>query len=275
MSDDRPLRVAAQAHGPQTVTIWTAMRRYFNDHGLAMDYALYSTYDAMCRALLAGEVDIAWNAPMAHAQSLMQSGGACRTLAMRDTDQNVATVIVARTDSGIAALQDLRGKRLALGNPLSTELRIIPVRQLAQAGLDLERECEIVNLGPREYPDGERWVDSGIIFEAITRERVDAGAIFEPFLNHLAKTATRAAVDFKIVWRSKPFCHCAFTARPGLPQGTANRFVELLTAMEPAEPEIAEMMELEHFRRWLPADDSGWVELVAALEERNLTGVTF
>jgi len=41
---------------------------------LSIEYALFSTYDGLCRALLDGAVDIGWNAPMAHAQSLLVSG---------------------------------------------------------------------------------------------------------------------------------------------------------------------------------------------------------
>src|SRR5262245_49103982 len=77
---ERPLLVGATAADPRNVVvIWNAMRRWFAEHGMPFEYALFSTYDALCRALLDGAVDVAWNAPMAHAQSLMTSGGTCRT----------------------------------------------------------------------------------------------------------------------------------------------------------------------------------------------------
>ena len=51
----RPLLVGATAADPRNaVTIWNAMRRWFDDHGLPIEYALFSTYDALCRALLDG-----------------------------------------------------------------------------------------------------------------------------------------------------------------------------------------------------------------------------
>src|SRR3954451_22854974 len=123
----RTMIVAATAADPRNaITYWNAMRRWFTEHGLPIEYALFSTYDGLCRALLDGAVDIAWNAPMAHAQSLMVSGGTCRTLAMRDTDQDVATVIIALTSSDITAVEDLRGRTVAVGVPTSTELHLIP-----------------------------------------------------------------------------------------------------------------------------------------------------
>lgn len=276
MDDSRPLLIGATAADPvNVVVIWNAIRRWFNEHGMAVEYALYSTYDALDRALLAGAVDVAWNAPMAHAQSLLVSGGACRTLAMRDTDQDVASVIVALRSSDIAELDDLRGRTVAVGVPTSTELRLIPAHQLREQGFDLETDCGHAPLEPRAASNGVRWIDDFLIFDAVKDGRADAGVIFEPWLAHLLRKRGLTEDDITVVWRSRPFCHCAFTGRPGLPEDTATRFVELLTAMDPADPGVAEMMRLEHLTRWLPAADAGWNGLIDAIRDANLEGSTF
>jgi ABC-type phosphate/phosphonate transport system substrate-binding protein len=273
---DRPLLVGATAGDPRNaVTIWNAMRHWFAEHGLPIDYALFSTYDALCRSLLDGTVDIAWNAPMAHAQSLIASGGACRTLAMRDTDDRVTTMLVALTSSGITTVDDLRGRTVAVGVPTSSELRLIPAHQLRAEGFDLERDCTLADLEPRPAPNGLRWVDDFLIFDAVRDGTADAGLIFEPWLDHLVRKRGMDPGDVTVVWRSQPYCHCAFTARPELPGEVGDRFVELLTAMSPDDPRVAEMMALEHLTRWLPADDTGWSALVDAIEDRRLEGTTF
>jgi ABC-type phosphate/phosphonate transport system substrate-binding protein len=275
-SGEGPLLVGATAANPGTaVTIWNAIRQWLSANDLQMEYALYSSYNALCRALLRGEVDIAWNAPMAHAQSVLVSAGACRTLAMRDTDEDVATVIIARRDAGIERPEDLRGRRLALGGATSTELHLIPVHQLRQAGLDPETECVLVALEPREYPGGGRWVDDTLIFNAVLDGLAEAGTIFEPRLDRLLERAGPRAGEVKVVWRSSPFCHCAFTARPGLPGPVSDRFVELLLSMNSADPEIAEMMRLEHLNRWVRADERGWRSTMAAIKEAGMEGATF
>ena len=57
----RRLLIGATAADPaNAVVIWNAIRRWFVEHGLPVEYALYSTYDAMGRALLSGQLDIAW-----------------------------------------------------------------------------------------------------------------------------------------------------------------------------------------------------------------------
>lgn len=274
---DRPLLVGATAADPRNVvTIWNALRRWFGEHGMPMEYALFSTYDALCRALLDGTVDIAWNAPMAHAQSLLVSGGACRTLAMRDTDQDVRTVIIALTESGITTIADLKGRTVALGVPTSTELRLIPSQQLRAEGFDLEGDCLHADIEARPSSNGVRWVDDFLIFDAVKDGRADAGVIFEPWLDHLMRKRGVDPADITVVWRSEPFCHCAFTARPELPADLGDRFVQVLTAMNGAtDPSVAEMMRLEHLTRWLPADDQGWRGVMEAIRARKLEGSTF
>lgn len=276
MTPPRSLLIGATAADPaNVVVIWNAIRRWFNEHGLPMDYALYSTYDALCAALLDGAVDIAWNAPMAHAQALLVSNGACRTLAMRDSDENVASVIIARTSSGITEVDDLRGRVVAVGVPTSAELRLIPAQQLRARGFDLERDCQHADIEPRPASNGVRWIDDFLIFDAVKDGRADAGIMFETWLPHLIRKRGLDPDEITVVWRSEPFCHCAFTARADLPGPVADRFVELLLAMDPADAAVAEMMRLEHLSRWVPAQQEGWSSLMDAIRTADLQGRTF
>lgn len=272
----RPLVIGATAADPKrAVYIWNAIRKHFNEAGLETEYALYSTYDALCAAVLDGHVDIAWNAPMAHAQLLLRSPDACRTLAMRDTDEDVHSLIVARADAAIADLDDLRGHRLALGVDISSELYLLPASQLAEAGFDITSDCELVELEATEYSNLQRWVDDRTIFGAVIDGRADAGVIFEPWLGYLLRRHELAADDIVEVWRTRPYCHCAFTSGPSLSDTDSERFVELLVAMDPEDPDIAEMMRMEHLTKWVRAADDGWADLMNAVEKADLVGKIF
>lgn len=266
---------ATAADPKRAVFIWNAIRKYFNEAGLETEYALYSTYDALCAAVLEGHVDIAWNAPMAHAQLMLRSPKACRTLAMRDTDEDVHSLIVARADAAIADLDDLRGRRLALGVDISSELYLVPAAQLAEDGFDITSDCELVELEATEYSNLQMWVDDRMIFGAVMDGRADAGVIFEPWLGYLLRRHELAPDDIVEVWRTRPYCHCAFTSGPSLSDEDSERFVELLVAMDPEEPEIAEMMRMEHLSKWVRATDDGWSDLVTAVRNADLVGKIF
>ncbi len=272
----RPLMIGATAADPKrAVFIWNAIRKYFNEAGLETEYALYSTYDALCAAVLDGHVDIAWNAPMAHAQLLLRSPGTCRTLAMRDTDEDVHSLIVARADAAIADLDDLRGRRLALGVDISSELHLLPAAQLAEDGFDIRTDCELVELEATEYSNLQMWVDDRTIFGAVMDGRADAGVIFEPWLGYLLRRHELAPDDVVEVWRTRPYCHCAFTSGPSLSDTDSQRFVELLVAMDPEDPDIAEMMRMEHLTKWVRAADDGWADLMTAVRDADLVGEIF
>jgi ABC-type phosphate/phosphonate transport system substrate-binding protein len=267
---ERPLLVGAQASEPSGITIWGTIRRYFVANGVPMDYALFSTYESLDAALLGGAIDVAWNAPLAQARTLLRSGGACRTLAMRDTDREVATVLIARADSEISSASDLRGRRVALGVQDSSELTILPKFQLLQEGLDMERECELIDLTAVERPSGERAVEPLTAIAAVDDGRVDAASVFEPYFLSMVERGRLDPSAYRVIWRSRVFSHCGFAARKGLPDETARRFVEVLASMDPEDADIKEMMRLEHLHAWVPADDSGWQDLVAAIRSQEM-----
>ena len=237
-----------------------------------MDYALFSTYEALDRALLAGSIDVAWNAPLAQAQTLIQSGGACRALAMRDTDRDVTTVMLVMAGSPIETIADLRGKRLALGQPDSSELSLIPRHQLRQDGLDIATDCTVVDLEAREDAGEIHHVALRTIIAALEDGRVDAATLFEPQYRDLVERGRLDGNAYRTVWHSRPYSHCGFAARPDLPDAVSRRFVELLMSMDYSSPDIKEMMDLEHLRAWVPADASGWQDLVSGVKEARLEG---
>ena len=113
-SAGEPLYIGAVAYDPKVVTIWEGFKEYFAKHGVEIDYVLYSTYDAQVDANLSGDVDVAWNSPLAWVKSQIVSRGACRAIAMRDSDRDLTTKIIVRANSTLSTLADLKGKTLAV-----------------------------------------------------------------------------------------------------------------------------------------------------------------
>src|SRR5277367_6702605 len=96
-SRSRALRVGSVAYDPKVVTIWEGFKEYFAAHNVEIDYVLYSTYDAQVEANLCGEVDVAWNSPLAWVKSQIVSRGACRAVTMRDSDRDLTTKVLVHT----------------------------------------------------------------------------------------------------------------------------------------------------------------------------------
>src|SRR5688572_26403414 len=91
--------LGAVAYDPKVVTIWEGFKAYFARHNFAFDFVLYSNYERQVEAHLAGGFHAAWNSPLAWIRSerLAHAGGqGVEAIAMRDSDQNLTSVIVVR-----------------------------------------------------------------------------------------------------------------------------------------------------------------------------------
>src|ERR1700688_463938 len=98
------LILGAVAYDPKVVTIWEGFRRYFQKQGLSFDYVLYSNYDRQVEALLDGTMHVAWNSPLAWVRSRRMARArrlTVRPIAMRDSDCDLASLIVVRAESAI------------------------------------------------------------------------------------------------------------------------------------------------------------------------------
>jgi phosphonate transport system substrate-binding protein len=68
MSENTTFLLGAVAYDPKVVTIWDGFQQYFQRHGLAFDYVLFSNYERQVVAHFAGHIHVAWNSPLAWLQ---------------------------------------------------------------------------------------------------------------------------------------------------------------------------------------------------------------
>ena len=101
--------MCAVAYDPKVVTIWEGFRAWFRERDFDFDFVLYSNYERQVEDLLSGNIHAAWNSPLAwvRARRLGAARGVdVRALSMRDTDQDLTSVILARSDTGISDVRD-------------------------------------------------------------------------------------------------------------------------------------------------------------------------
>src|SRR5947207_4155178 len=120
------IKVGVVAYDPKVVTIWEGIKDYFRARAVAMDFVLFSNYDAQVDALMDGWIDIAWNTNLAYVKVHRLTHGKCGVLAMRDVDVGFTTKIIAGAKTGIQSIPDLKGKRFALGSRDSGQAAILP-----------------------------------------------------------------------------------------------------------------------------------------------------
>ena len=255
---DRPLRVGAVAYDPKVVTIWEGFATYFQEHGVHIDYVLYSNYDAQVEANLSGAIDVAWNSPLAWVKSQSLSEGKCRALAMRDTDRDLTTAILVRKDSNIERLSDLQGKTIAVGASDSPQATLIPLAMIAKAGIEPGQDCRVlyheVMVGKHgDHVGGER--DAA---RALAVGKADAACVLDGNRLLFVNEGTLDPGTTRVLAATAPYDHCNFTCHADLPAERTSRFVEALLGMSFEDPAMRPLMELEGLKRWLPARTSGY-----------------
>ena len=80
-----------------------------------IDVTFYSTYALQVSALLDGQDRHRLELPAGLARLATTDGRTCRAIAMRDTDRDRVSYLVARTDGPVRTIDDLRGSALAVG----------------------------------------------------------------------------------------------------------------------------------------------------------------
>ena len=265
----KPLIVGAVAYTANVVPIWEGIRDYFAGSAAELDFVLYSNYGRQVDALIDGAIDIAWNTNLAWVRTVLQTGGACRALAMRDTDLAFATVFVSRPGAGLRDLTDLKGRRLALGSRDSAQAAILPVHYLGQAGLG-DGAVELLRIDSDLGKHGDTGRSELDAIRAVLDERADAAAIGITTWEAIGRDQLMpdALVEF---WRSPLYCHCNFTALDRLPAERSEPWVEHLLAMSWDDPQHRQILELEGLRQWVRPQLAGYASLFEAVEAQGIS----
>lgn len=254
----RPLVLGAVAYDPKVITIWEGFRRWFADHDLPFDYLLYSNYERQVEDLVDGRIDVAWNSPLAWVRTRRLSPGAS-ALVMRDTDQDLTSVVVVRSDSPVTDPAQLAGRVVATGAVDSPQATLLPLALLADTAVEVRRFEVGVGLHG-DHIGGER--DAA---RALASGQVDGACMIDA--NHLlfSTEGTLTPGTTRVVAQTPPYDHCNMTVA-GTTSVHLDRFVELLLGMDYADPTVRPLLDLEGLTRWLPGRTSGYAQLEAAVD---------
>ncbi|GAB2713981.1 phosphate/phosphite/phosphonate ABC transporter substrate-binding protein [Comamonas sediminis] len=266
------LRLGAVAYAPKVITIWEGFKAHFIEQGLYFDYVLYSNYESLTEALIDGRVQLAWNSPLAFVRAELMAraaGQQVRSIAMRDTDMDVQSLLVVRADSPAQTLADLRGQTLGFGAIDSPQATLIPLDHLRQqgmlAGRDFQaRRFDVLGGKHGDHIGGERLAAKAMVAG-------DIAASWMVAKNYLAFAAegTLPAGATRVLDTSQPFDHCNMTAGPSISAADAARFTEILLAMSWDDPLIRPLLELEGLKVWHPGRASGYAPLSRAVRDER------
>ncbi len=264
-----PVKVGAVMYDPKVSVIWEIIRDFFESHAVPMDVTFYSTYELQVSALVDGSLDIAWNSPLAWLDAQRRTGQACRAIAMRDTDRDRVTHLVARTNGPVRALRDLTGRTIALGAVDSPQAHLIPLGRLRQDGLEPGSDVTVRRFDVLVGKHGDHVGGELDAFACLERGEADACAMLDLNWETWTRDGTIDPREFGIVALTDRFDHCVFTVRGDFDRAAECRWLEALFAMRYDEPSHREMMDLEGLKAWLPGRTTGFAALTAAIASEH------
>jgi ABC-type phosphate/phosphonate transport system substrate-binding protein len=265
---DLPLMLGALARDERVFAYWEGMREHLRTGGIALDFALYSTYERLVEALLAGHLQLAFSDPLAHVRIRRRTDGRSTAVAMRDIDREFQTKILVRRDAGIGKLSDLEGKTLALGSRDSAHARILPLYFLKRGGVDLEK-VNVHGLESEPGKHGDSPTSELLVLAALHEGKAQAGAVG----SGIWKTELAAGrVDphrVEMLWSTPAFSRHVLDAAPSVPTPSAQTLQRMLFEMRWNNPRHKKLFDLEGYRMWVPPREDGYGALEAALDDQS------
>ena len=230
--------------------------------GLAIRAQVASDYAGVVEALRSRRVDLAFVHPVGYVLANREAG--CQIL-VRDVWQGKVAYTArfyVRVDSGIARLEDLRGKTVAFVDPASSSGYIYPMVLLVKRGLVRDRDPktffkEALFAGTHEAA-----------LQSVLRGRVDAAASFDkaPEL-YLKDPALAARLSF--VGETPEIPEAGICARPGLSPDALARLKKALLAIK--GPEYASLLkQVYDIDGFIEASDRDYDPVRDALTLMNL-----
>jgi phosphonate transport system substrate-binding protein len=239
----------------EQVRKFTPIANYLSKRlGMKVEFTPVSDYPAAVEALVNRKVDLVWLGGFTHVQAQIRSGGRIVPLAQREEDTKFQSVFIAKTDSGIRTLADLKGRQISFGSQSSTSGHLMPRHFLLQAGLTPEKDFRRV-----AYSGAH---DATIA--SVVSGKVDAAAlditVWRKFVNE-NRVDTRAVNVFHT---TPTFFNYNWSMHADAPADLRERVKQALLDLDPGTPEGKEILQLNRATRYIPTAPENYKGLEAA-----------
>lgn len=262
----RPVRIGAVLYDPKVAVIWGIIGDFFAAKGCPLNVVFYSNYELQVEALLGGQIDMAWNSPLAWVDAQRRSAGQCRAIAMRDTDCDRMSYIVVKSDSGVRNLEDLRAKTVAVGAQDSPQATLIPLGLLQRQGLRPGADFQVRRFDVLVGKHGDHIGGEKDAFRCLEQGEADASTLLDLNWDTWVRDGTIDPNRYVILAKTDVFDHCVFTVRNDFPADVERQWLDVLFSMTYENPRHREMMDMEGLKAWMPGRTTGFGPLSEAVE---------
>lgn len=228
--------------------------------GMKVEFTPVSDYPAAVEALVNKKVDLVWFGGFTHVQANLRSGGKIVPLAQREEDTKFQSVFIAKTDSGIKTLNDMKGKQISFGSQSSTSGHLMPRSFLLQANINPEKDFKRI-----AYSGAH---DATIA--SVVSGKVDAAALD---ITVWKKFVGENKVDTKVVdvfYTTPGYYNYNWSVHADMPAAQQAKVKAALIGLNPAVPDQAEILKLNRATRYIETRPENYKGLEAAARSAGL-----
>lgn len=225
-----------------------------------VEFTPVSDYPAAVEAMVNKKVDLVWFGGFTFVQANLRSGGKVVPLAQREEDAKFQSVFIAKTDSGIKSLADMKGKQVSFGSQSSTSGHLMPRSFLLAANINPEKDFRRI-----AYSGAH---DATIA--SVVSGKVDAAALD---ITVWRKFVTENKVDTKAVdvfFTTPGYFNYNWSMHADTPPALQARVKAALLALDPANPEHAEILRLNRATRYIATTPENYKGLETAARSAGL-----
>ena len=233
-------------------------------------------YAGVMQGLLAGQLDYAALGASAYAGIYLQDADAVDPIfvsAESDGSTGYIAVMYTRADSGIATLEELRGKSLAYADPNSTSGYLVPRFELKRAGINDEEyfsrtgfggghEQAVIAVLEGQYDAGVTWASGqGEASEGYTRGN----------LRRMIDNGLLDMAELRVIWESPIIPNGPVVVRKDMPQEARDIVTEYLANQLATDPQCYYDVSFGEGQGWVAVDHS-FFEGVVQMRREELAG---
>ena len=228
--------------------------------GVKVEFTPVGDYPAAVESLVNKKVDLVWFGGFTFVQASIRSGGKVVPLAQREEDTKFQSVFIAKTDSGIKSLADLKGKQISFGSQSSTSGHLMPRSFLLQANIDPEKDFKRV-----AYSGAHDATIASVVSGKVEAAALDI-TVWRKFVSE-NKVDTKA-VD--VFYSTPPYFNYNWSVHADMPADMRAKVQKALLDLSPDTPEGKEILQLNRATRYIATTPDNYKGIEAAARSAGL-----
>jgi phosphonate transport system substrate-binding protein len=245
----------------EQVRKFTPLANYLEKQlGMKVHFTPVTDYPAAVESLVNKKVELVWFGGLTFVQASIRSGGKVVPLAQREEDTKFQSVFIAKTNSGIKGLADMKGKQVSFGSQSSTSGHLMPRSILLQAKIDPEKDFKRI-----AYSGAH---DATIA--SVVSGKVDAAALDITVWKKFVTENKVNTQDVDVFFTTLPFFNYNWSVHADMPADLREKIKAALLGLNPANPEHAEILRLNRATRYVPTTPENYKGLESAARSAGL-----